>query len=58
MLVIDVIGDQIVLAYLRTGLVMVLYVVGEWFSFCFPQLVPESALSTLSCFQCFGFGFV
>ena len=46
MLVVDVIGDQIVLAYLRMGLVMVLYVVVS-VSFCFPQLVPESALSTL-----------
>ena len=42
MLVIDVIGDQIVLAYSRMGLVMVLYVVVS-VSFCFPQLVPEIA---------------
>ena len=46
MLVVDVICDQIVLAYSRMGLMMVLYVVVS-VSFCFPQLVPESALSTL-----------
>ena len=50
MLVVDVIGDQIVLAYSRMSLVMVLYVVVS-VSFCFPQLVPESALSTLVVFS-------
>ena len=59
MLVVDVIDDQIVLAYSRMGLVMVLYVVVS-VSFCFPQLVPESALSTLVVlsfdFLCFDFG--
>ena len=50
MLVIDVIGDQIVLVYSRMGLVMVLYFVVS-VSFCFPQLVPESAFSTLFVFS-------
>jgi len=38
MLVSDAIGDQIVLAYSRTGLTMVLYVVRR-VSFCLPQVV-------------------
>ena len=50
MLVIDVIGDQIVLAYLRMDLVMVLYVVVS-VSSAFPNLFLRSALSTLVVFS-------
>ena len=50
MLVIDVNGNQIVLAYSRMGLVMVLYAVVS-VSFCFPQFVRKSALSSLVIFS-------
>ena len=42
MLVSETMGDQIVLAYSKAGLVMVFVVTSV--SFCFPHLVPVSAL--------------
>ena len=49
MFVLDAMGDQIVLAYSRTGSVMVLYVVVS-VSFCFPHCVDVSALSMFMVF--------